>query len=103
MEVFTGAFRILGCWIGGLMGKFSSRAPFEVLEDEPLTRALLPQLFGGIVLKQPTVRKSHTKLTSNTSGRRTNLYTEEQGLPEQRSCDGEDTENQLTRKAEVGD
>ena len=36
------------------MGKFSSRAPFEILEDNPLTRALLLRPFRGIVLKQPT-------------------------------------------------
>ena len=51
MEVFARALGILGGWIEGMMGKFSSRAPFEVLEDEPLTWALLLQPFGGIFPK----------------------------------------------------
>ena len=51
MEVFVGALGILGGWIEGMMGKFSSRAPFEVLEDDPLTGALLLRPFGGIFPK----------------------------------------------------
>ena len=54
MEVFVGALGILGGWIEGMMGKFSSRAPFEVLEDDPLIGALLLRHFGGIFSKQPT-------------------------------------------------
>ena len=54
MEVFAGALGILGGWIEGMMDKFSSQAPFEVLEDDPLIGALLLRLFGGIVPKQPT-------------------------------------------------
>ena len=37
------------------MGKFSSRALFGVLEDDPLTRALLLRPFGGIVLRTSTL------------------------------------------------
>ena len=51
MEVFAGALGILGDWIEGMMDKFSSRAPFEVLEDDPLTGALLLRPFGGIFPK----------------------------------------------------
>ena len=51
MEAFAGALEILGDWIEGMMGKFSSRAPFEVLEDDLLTGALLLRPFGGIFPK----------------------------------------------------
>ena len=51
MEDFAGALGILRGWIEGMMGKFSSRAPFEVLEDDPLTGALLLRPFGGIFPK----------------------------------------------------
>ena len=51
MEVFARALGILEGWIEGMMGKFSSRAPFEFLEDEPLTWALLLRPFGGIFPK----------------------------------------------------
>ena len=54
MEVFVGALGILGGWTKGLMGKFSSRALFGVLEDDPLTGTLLPRPFGGIVLGKNT-------------------------------------------------
>ena len=36
------------------MGKFSSRTPFGVLEDDPLIGALLPRPFEGIVLCKNT-------------------------------------------------
>ena len=93
MEAFVGALGILGGWTEGMMGKISSREPFEVLNDDPVIGVLLLRPFRGIVPKQPTQLAYclTQKLTSNTSGRRTNLYIEEQGLPEQRFCDGEDT------------
>ena len=120
MEVFPGALGILEGWTGGLMGKFSSRAPFEVLKNEPLIGALLPRPFGGIVLSKNTKNQAtkdwnsiryktiHSnsllwenltqKLTSKNSGGITNLYTEEQRLPKQRSCDGKDTEIAIRKR-----
>ena len=36
------------------MGKFSSRAPFGVLEDDPLIGVLLPRPFEGTILSKNT-------------------------------------------------
>lgn len=47
--------RSLNRW---LMGTFSSRAPFRVLEDDPLTGAFLPWTFKGIVLKTHALKTS---------------------------------------------
>ena len=72
MEVFIGALGILGGWTDGLMGKFLYREPFEVLEDEPLTGALFPRPFGGIVLSKNT--KNQTTKDSNNIIYKTTYY-----------------------------
>lgn len=82
---------MLGRWMGVLISIFSSWPPFQDLELDPLTGALLPRCFGGMILSkryknpnnhnQNKIRdeKSHQ---NNSSMRKSHIETRKKKLTE---------------------